>query len=161
MAITLHCPECGEEYVASALRCVDCGVALVSGEPGARPAPVEELPPVAQLVCLRTANLGFVQGLSEQLAQAGISHRIEALPDEGEETSLRRPGSLPYGVFVRQQDVDAALEVDRAHMRHVIPDLPAEGVAPAGGEGCPACGAAITPDAAECSDCGLALVADA
>jgi hypothetical protein len=161
MAGTRHCPECGEEYVSTAMQCVECGVPLVAGE-ATGIAPADELPPIAQLVCLRAATLAFARGLSEQLAQAGISHRIEAAHDEGEEVALRRPGAnMPYGVYVRSADVEAAVEVDREYMRQAIPDLPVGGQETTGSEACPACGAPLAPDASECSDCGLTLVADA
>jgi len=161
MAGTRHCPECGEEYVSTAMLCAECRVPLVSGESRGS-APVEDLPPAAQLVCLRAATLAFARGLSEQLAHAGISHRIEAAHDEGEEVALRRPGAnMPYGVYVRSEDVEAAAEVDREYMRQVIPDLEVGAQEASGDEGCPACGAPLAPDAAECSDCGLTLVADA
>ncbi len=162
MAGTRHCPECGEEYVRAATECVECRVPLVSGA-SAGVAPAGELPPIAQLVCLRAASLAFARGLSEHLARAGISHRIEAAHEEGEGVALRRPGAnLPYGVYVRSADVEAAVEVDREYMSRAIPDLPAgAGEEATGEEACPACGAALAPDAAECSDCGLTLVADA
>jgi hypothetical protein len=161
MAGTRHCPDCGEEYVRAATECVECRVPLVSGASAGVVSP-GELPPIAQLVCLRAASLAFARGLSEQLAQAGISHRIEAAHEEGEEVALRRPGAnLPYGVYVRSADVPAALEVDREYLRTAIPDLPPDAEQASGEEVCPACGAALAPDAAECSDCGLTLVADA
>jgi hypothetical protein len=164
MAGTLHCPECGEEYVSSATRCVECGVGLVS-EAGIQAAIVAELPPAAELACLRTGPLSFIQGLSAQLAQAGLSHRIEVSPeepsqDESKGIALRRPGTLPYGIYVRHADVAAGLEIDRDYMRQMIPDL-AHAPEPAGDEACPACGTPLVPDAAECSDCGLSLAADA
>ena len=153
------CPECREEYIASAQRCVTCDVPLVASEGFVRVGGPRELPPVAQLVCVRTATLSFAQALSERLAQAGITHRLESEPDSREgETQLRRPDTMPYGIYVREQDLDAAREVDRAHMRSEFPDLPD---VPEGGsvvDGCPACGAAAAPDATECPDCGLALL---
>jgi predicted amidophosphoribosyltransferase len=62
---------------------------------------------------------------------------------------------------VRREDVEAAAEVDREYMRRAIPDLEVGTAQTTGEEGCPACGAPLSPDAAECSDCGLTLVADA
>jgi hypothetical protein len=161
---TRVCPQCGEEYIASAVSCVHCDVALV-GSDGIAPARApRELPPAAQLFCVRTATLAVAQGLSERLSQAGISHRIELVPDEappqGAQGALRRrPGELPYGVYVLADDVPAASRVDRDYLRSVLPDLPADhqpGLE--GGEGCPACGAPVAPDARECPDCGLALL---
>jgi hypothetical protein len=160
MTAIVNCPECGEEYLATTRECADCGVPLVAGARAARAAePADELPPVAQLTNLRTASLGLVQRLSEMLAERGITHRIEALaPDDPEERRVRRPDTWPYGIYLREQDVAAALEIDRAFMRTVMPDLP-EGEAASPGEGgCPACGAALASDARECPDCGLALI---
>jgi len=159
------CPECGEEYLPTVIQCVHCRVALVA--PGSEPiaAPARELPPAADLVCIRTASQGFAQELSEWLSEAGITHRLEAQTGGGQ--ASQQPSSaaqrarfeeLPYGVFVRAEDAEAAREVDRAHMRSQIPDLPEEGVNETAGEGCPACGAAVAVDAAECPECGLALL---
>jgi predicted amidophosphoribosyltransferase len=158
MAAIVNCPECGEEYLATTRECADCGVPLGAAAPP-QPAPASELPPVAQLTCVRTAALGVVQALSDMLVEQGITHRIEALaPDDPDARRVRRPDASPYGVFVREQDVPAALEVDRAFMRQIIPDLPDDAEAPLAEGACPACGAAVASDAAECADCGLALV---
>lgn len=153
------CPECGEEYLPTVDRCADCRVALVAA--GVEPVAVapRELPPASQLVCLRTASLGFAQGLSDLLSEAGITHRLEADPTSREgEHNARRPDSLPFGVFVREQDLAAAREVDREFMRRQFPDVSEEPSAGAAGEGCPACGAAVAADAVECPECGLALL---
>jgi len=153
------CPECGEEYVPTALECVECRVPLVA--PGARPAATaRELPPIAELTCVRAASLDMARDLSERLSQAGISHRIQVAADLASDGALARPGAnLPYGVYVRAADLPAAQRIDRDYLRAQIPDLPAE--AEVGGEGCPACGAPVAPDATECPDCGLALIESA
>jgi hypothetical protein len=116
------------------------------------------LPPVSELVCVRAASLGWARALSELLAAEGISHRIEVASDDLEDGSVRRPGAnLPYGVYVRAEDMAEAARVDAAFVRSQIPDLPGEGEAVAGAdEGCPACGAQVG-EADECPDCGLAL----
>ncbi|HEX5065304.1 MAG TPA: hypothetical protein VFY49_04260 [Myxococcota bacterium] len=154
------CPECGEEYLPTVVQCVHCRVALVAPGGTAPDAPSQvELPPVAQLVCIRTSSLDWAQGLSERLSEAGITHRLEAQPTSREgEQNARRPDSMPYGVYVLERDAADAREIDQEHMRSQIPDLPEEGVSEAAGEGCPACGAAVAADAAECPECGLALL---
>lgn len=149
------CPECGEEYLATVLVCADCDVSLVADAP-ARVA-TRELPPVEQLVCVREASLAIAQGLSDRLADEGITHRIQVQPSPEQDPSQpRRPGTMPYGVYVLEADAQAAAVVDRAYMRSQLPDLDAE--AETGNEGCPACGAPVAPDAAECPDCGLVLL---
>jgi hypothetical protein len=156
------CPECGEEYLPTVDQCIHCRVALVAA--GAAPAPApRELPPASQLLCIRAASLGFAQRLSQMLSDAGITHRLEALERDAEgpapsAAARGRFAEMPYGVFVREEDAAAAREVDQAHMRLQIPDLPDETVEAAAGEGCPACGAAVAADAAECPECGLALL---
>lgn len=153
------CPECGEEYLHSAERCVHCEVVLVhAGElPGDGAA--QELPPIAELCCVRAASSSWARNLSALLRDAGIAHRIEAVGGEGM-GSARRPGhELPCGVYVRAEDLAAASEIDALHLASEIPDLP-EGFALDAGSGddaCPACGAALDPAAEECGDCGLAL----
>ena len=160
MSPILYCPECRSEYLGSAIRCADCDVALVEEAALDAAGATEEMPPAARLTCVRAASLGWASALSERLREAGISHRIEAAADD-DDGSVRRPGAnLPYGVYVREEDAAAAARVDDAFMRSQIPDLPAAEAAdggPPGGEGCPACGADLVADAAECPDCGLAL----
>ncbi len=158
----VFCPECRAEYLWNATLCVECDVALVaSGALG--DAAAEGLPAASELVCVRAAAVGWARTLSDRLAAAGISHRIEITHDDEEEGSVRRPGAnLPYGVYVRQDDVEAALAVDAEFMRSQIPDLPGDheaSLAAQDAESCPACGTALTSDARECPDCGLALLA--
>jgi hypothetical protein len=161
MTAIVNCPECGEEYLATTRECADCGVPLAAGATPQPEAPAE-LPPVAQLVNVRTASLGVVQRLSDALVAQGITHRIEALPpDDPDERRVRRPDTWPYGIYVREQDVPAAMNVDRAVMRSLMPDLPDATEAAAGEGGCPACGTAVAADARECPDCGLALIEEA
>jgi hypothetical protein len=151
------CPSCGAEYVWTATTCSDCGVALVAG--GSLETRTHEgLPPISELVCVRAASVGWARALSERLAEAGISHRIEVAHDDGDDGAERRPGvNLPFGVYVLPADLEAAAEVDAEFMQSQLPDLSRDaGAAPVDPESCPACGAA-TGGAAECPDCGLAL----
>lgn len=154
----VFCPECRSEYVPSATRCVECDVALVAEHALGEHRP-DELPPISELVCVRASAVGWAQALSERLAEAGISHRIEATSDDEDEGSVRRPGAnLPYGVYVRREDVEAAAAVDAEYMQSQIPDMPDATAGDVDAESCPACGAATGADANECSDCGLALL---
>ena len=156
---TRVCPDCGEEYVSTVLACPDCGVALQASDGLAPVRRPHELPPVAQLVCVRTGSLSFAQGLSERLSRAGITHRLELEPDSLEgEANARRPDSMPYGVYVREHDAGRAREIDAIHMRSQFPDMPDVPEGASVGDACPACGAVAAPDATECPDCGLALL---
>jgi hypothetical protein len=110
--------------------------------------PPDALPPASELVLVRSASARWAVSLSEQLAEAGIAHRVDDLPDRS-----------AYGVFVREGDVEAARRVDAGLVERELPDLP-EGWdigEETDDDSCPACGTAVAADAAECPDCGLAL----
>ena len=156
----LFCPRCRCEYLARVSECADCGVALVP-EHALEAATQDELPDLSELQCIRAASVGWAQGLSLRLSEAGISHRIEAAAEEGAESVRGEPGAtLPYGVWVRDADLPAARQVDEDFLRSQIPDLPEElsDAEPAGDDQCPACGTAVSASAEECPDCGLVLV---
>ena len=120
----------------------------------------DELPPISELHCIRAASASWATGLYELLSDGGIPHRIQAAGDD-RAGSVRRPGhELPYGVYVRAEDLAAASAIDARHMASEIPDLP-EGfdLDGSGIEGaCPACGEPVAADAPECGSCGLALI---
>ena len=160
-AAPVFCPRCGEEYLASTTECVDCGVPLVAESQLGSHAP-GEMPPVSELVMVRASSVGWARNLSRLLADAGISHRIEAAGGDDEDDLVkRRPNAqLPFGVYVHPQDEAAALAIDEAHLRSEIPDLPDEMDAAADADTCPACGTAVSPASTECSECGLVLAFD-
>ena len=157
----LFCPGCRSEFVSTATRCVECDLALVA-ESALGDASVDAMPPIEELVCIRAASVGWAQGLSERLAAAGVSHRIEVTHDDEDDGSVRRPGAnLPYGVYVLPQDVDAAMAVDAAFTEYQIPDLPGpDDASGASEDACPACGAELTPTTAECPECGIVLLVE-
>jgi hypothetical protein len=145
------CPACGGEYVHTVEACPACGVRLVvAGEPIA----VQELPPASQLRRIRSASFSWARSFSERLVEAGIAHRVELdpAPERGER------GERSCSVFVREQDVELAAQLDAEHVRAQIPDLPEDFSAAAADEGrCPACGEPADLEAAECPSCGLAF----
>lgn len=157
------CPRCEAEYLATAIECVECGVALVHPEQLASAA-VQDLPPASELTCIRAASIAWTRALSERLSDAGIAHRVEAIrgdADDDDDAVRNRPNyRLPCGVYVRPEDVAAAAQIDAAFMRSQIPDLP-DGHEISGGsqdaEACPACGERVGLGARECPGCGLAL----
>jgi len=160
--VSMHktCPRCGEEYVASVRICVECGVALDAEARASMTAPVAELPPLEALVELRNAEVRWIEGLAERLAEEGIPSRVE-LPDQDDRrVQGRGMGAVRCTLYVRGEDAEAAARVDAEFARTQVPDLPAEVVeSSADGESCPGCGAAVAPDAQECPECGLAFVA--
>jgi len=152
------CPRCGEEYLHTAVECVHCEVALVLPDQLGE-VPVDSLPPPSELRRLRAAGAAWVVALSEQLTEREIPHRVEPLNEA--ESDAQGGGAGPYGVYVREDDFEAARVVDLAYLKREMPDLDEsqleEGFAGADDGACPACGDPIVPDADECGGCGLAL----
>lgn len=151
-----HCPQCRAEYVHETMRCSDCDVPLVLEEELETRQGLE-MPPIAELVLVRAATWGWVERLATRLADSGIDCRVEPLED-----SDRHPSSTSAptcGCFVRPEDAERAATIDADFMRSEIPDLPDEAHEIEAGS-CPACGTENDPNAAECSDCGLAFAID-
>jgi predicted amidophosphoribosyltransferase len=148
------CPSCREEYLATVERCAECDVALAS----AGELPPEEdagLPPVEEMAQLRVENPVWIESLAAHLAEQGIPSRVVLLDSDA--PTARRHGA-PCALFVVPADLERARRIDEELLRRQLPDLP-EG-ADTGwseAEGCPACGAAVDPQASECPDCGLAF----
>lgn len=147
------CPECESEYMHTATSCVHCNVELVHFEERVA-APANELPPASELSLVRAAGMGWVLSLSGRLVEAEIPHRVDPL-EERDEGSGTPPG--PYGVYVRERDLDAARRVDAAHIAHEIPDAHEASGHSVAEDACPACGDPISESDAECAGCGLAF----
>jgi predicted amidophosphoribosyltransferase len=159
------CPACGSEFQMRMERCLDCGASLVVALPGADPRDAFEaheepaIPP--DCVHLRTAAVGWIRRLSEDLDEAGIRHW--ATPPE-----WRRDPSL----YVLPDDQEAALRVDRARYEVEVPGITAEDALPQAPvrprrrdpaddldvKLCPRCGGEYQLWAEVCADCGVALV---
>jgi hypothetical protein len=147
------CPECESEYMHTVTSCVHCDVELVPFEELVA-APASELPPSSELSLVRAAGMGWVVSLSERLVEAAIPHRVDPL-EKRDEGSGNPPG--PYGVYVRERDLDAAQRIDAAHIAHEIPDAHEASGHAVAEDACPACGDPISESDAECAGCGLAF----
>ena len=157
--VSLHkiCPRCGEEYVAAAQTCVDCGVPLGSEGPSEQ-APLQELPALDSLVALRNAEVSWIDGLAHALAEAGIPSRVELPPQDTRSVQGRGMGAVRCTLYVRREDAEAATGIDAEFARTQVPDLPeATSAAWAEAETCPGCDAPVPSDAEECPECGLAF----
>lgn len=148
------CPRCREEYVATVERCPACGVALVAAPDAVLEDP-EALPPASELVRVRVEHPSWIETLAEELAAEGIPSRVELVAADRPAT---RGAPAPCALYVRPADAERARAVDAALLRSQLPDLP-EHVSSewSDAEACPACGAALEPEAAECAGCGLAF----
>ena len=158
----LYCPRCEGEYLASVTICASCDVALVP-DLAAAVHEADAMPEVSDLECVRAASMGWAQGLSDRLAQAGISHRIEAVGDDDDESLREQPNALlPYGVWVLPADLERARAIDDEYLRGQIPDLPTAepGSSEAAADQCPACGDSVSESATECPGCGLVLLVE-
>jgi len=150
------CPRCGEEYVHTMQRCVDCDVPLGSDAPVAEAA--IEMPPIEQLVALRNAEVAWIEGLAHALADAGIPSRVELPRREDQSVQSRGMGAIRCNIFVRPEDGPAATRVDAEFARTQVPDLPdAEAGEWGESESCPGCGTELGADATECPECGLSF----
>lgn len=142
-----------------AARCADCDVDLVEVHELEAETAGEELPPAAELSCVRVAPLPWIRALSGGLEQQGISHRVEpATPDDApEHQNADAFGDAQlFGLYVEPAHAAAARELDGGIAAQVLPEE-----APPLDEGeeaaCPACSSPLEPDSVECPDCGLVL----
>ena len=151
------CPRCGEEYVHTMERCVDCDVPLGTDAPAGFEAP-PDLPPTEQLVALRNAEVPWIEGLAHALAAAGIPSRVELPRHEDQSVQSRGMGAIRCNIFVRPADALAAARVDAEFARTQVPDLPHDEAGEWGeGDACPGCGTEVASDASECPECGLSF----
>jgi len=152
---TKRCPECGEDFLPTATVCSDCGVPLrlaaeLSGAPVGGGPQLE-----GELVLVRAEGPAWVEQLADRLRAAGIPSRVEIIDPERFKARSGVSGTA-CGLFVRPGDLARAQEIDAVVQREQIPDLPAD-AREGESDGCPACGAAVAPEARECPDCGLFL----
>jgi hypothetical protein len=150
------CPRCGGEYLLTAEVCADCGGPLAVRGEVSDPAPekgeeartfhVPEslvLPPSNDLVCLCCRSLEAAESLAERLAAADIPHRLDPGPFG--------PSLKVACLYVWPADADAAAAIDD----ELFGGAPVEESDRAELATCPACGAEHSPEAPECSSCGL------
>src|SRR5262245_38823066 len=93
------CPRCGVEYVATALVCSDCNVALeVLPVGGREPPATASLPPASELTRIAAGGPWEMERLALELQEAGISCRIDAMPSSAP-ISRRVAGAPPRGSY--------------------------------------------------------------
>jgi hypothetical protein len=151
------CPECRVEYNLSAQHCVDCRVELIPPHALAPELEAEELPPAAELTCIRVAPLAWMRALSGALTQEGVAHRVEpAQPEaapEGQRPDVFGDGDL-FGLYVRDEHADVARQLDGTMAAQLIPEEAPE-LQEGEEDACPACGTPLTSQDVACPDCGL------
>jgi len=105
-----------------------------------------------ELHLVRSAPLDWVHALAERLDEAGIARHVNPIGE-------RRATDSTWGVYVREADLERALELDRVVMRELMPDVP-EDFDPStlDTNQCPACSEPVSEGASECPGCGLALL---
>ncbi len=151
------CPQCRAEHTHVSVRCADCDVELVHPESLAPEPGTVELPPAAELDCVRVAPLPWIRALSEGLERGGIPHRIEpataADAPEDQNCEIFDDAQL-FGLYVEPPAGAAARELDGAIVSQVLPEE-APRLAAGEQDACPACGAALPDTAIECPECEL------
>ncbi len=170
-----HCPRCRSDFQPHITACLDCGgptqerddedddddlpPAPEAPEP-AEPEPDDDewddedetperapaIPPDAEVVVLRRADLDWIQDLAAALAARDIPARIDPLAGD----------SRHFALSVRREDGEAAAAIDRevylAGLREELPTLPEERHG-----ACPACGTEVPAGHEECPECGLVV----
>src|SRR5262245_39002930 len=159
------CPECGAEHVHTAVICVDCNVALeIAPAEGPEPLPSAPFPPASELTRVAVGSPWELERLALHLQEASLSSRIDRV-GPGEPALRQAPGAAPRGsgarlaLYVLPEQADAARGVIQDVLLRDAPGAGTEAREGAPLEACPACGAAISPTASACADCGLEFVA--
>jgi len=141
------CPECREEFVATALRCADCDVDLVVEAPAsAGPDRSGGLPEAQELAPLLRGGPWELEQIAHALAADGVASRIDPFPPEG---------GKELALYVRPEALAEAQHALEAYRAESLPDAPEAGGLGEDLHHCPACGADLPEDAGECPDCGL------
>jgi hypothetical protein len=110
--------------------------------------------PPSEFVGLTWRRPAELAPLVEALEGAGVRYVL------ADDSQVRIRGSGGVGqfsglyVFVHQNDLDRAREIEQRQLRESLPDLPEDGAARDEGA-CPACGEPLAESAAECGSCGL------
>ena len=144
------CPACNARFPDDFARCAHCGGRLRDEAPRDADAPDGLSEGLSILASRHPAEAGR---LLEALALAGIDFLPRAEGSAGADAFTGSSGhEALVHVFVSDQDMERAVAVDRALFPELRPDA-IEFEA----DRCPACGAGLASDAAECSDCGLAF----
>ena len=160
-----RCTQCGAEYQRTVERCVDCGARSSTRWIRIRGARASRRVAAAgrRAGLLRVADPWRLEELAEALQRAGIGSRIDSDPPGGrianpEDTGEygRSGADARVAIYVRESDLDAARRVRPEMLARRTPDL-GRSSRRAELNACPACGGALSPDAAECVACGLAF----
>jgi hypothetical protein len=106
----------------------------------------------AQLHLLRSATFDWTNRLAEKLEEEGVPHRV--LP-----VGEKRSTDGMWAVYVPQEEMELAREIDREVMLELFPDLPDDyDPAALDTSRCPACQEPVVEGATTCAECGLAIV---
>ncbi len=149
-----YCPQCGDEFQNWAERCPDCDVALGFERPSAEgtATATSDLPPASELVPVFVGEPWQVHDPVGTLNTAAIPCRVDAYPpgdisDSGEHIGGFGAGTK-VGVYVRQDDIEAVMQIDADWVRATL-------ATEAALDACPACQAPLAEDAVGCNACGL------
>jgi RNA polymerase subunit RPABC4/transcription elongation factor Spt4 len=150
------CPKCNVGFAPDTAVCPICKIPLVSEDESDElvdefseiPAPIILDDDLSSLNKLRTADVGWVHHLQDELAEARIPHCIEQ----------SQPRRMVFSVYVRPEDLPRAKEIDERVFAREVPD--GEGMSHAEDldfSSCPGCGNRLGENDLKCSSCGLDL----
>ncbi len=166
------CPECGGEFVPEMEVCPDCGETLRwSREVDAWDQPtlvggLEPLEPSPELALVRADELGLIEALASRLVERGIRSLVHTSPTPDaaaheESLAANELGRYRHFLFVRREDLGAAVEVDREVLLEEVPELAAAGdFTQPDLFTCPSCGSRWPEGTPECPGCGLGFELD-
>lgn len=154
MADTKICPDCSCDYLAHVESCLDCGTPLLSREEHRRRQEERQRLREAALeeaVSLRQGELQWLEELHAVLLDSRISSKILADPNCGK-------GCRPvWHLLVSRRDAERAHHRLEEYFSEIHPEARETQERMSQGQ-CPACGTSVSPDTAECPDCGLVLL---
>ena len=160
--IVAVCPSCGSEFQPHVTHCLDCGTPTRSSHAAPELPPrirrenpdvlVSPLPlsPETPAALATASSADWAKELEGVLARNGIPCRLD-IHDPKE-----RP-TRTYAVWVAEDDLDRARELERELQRAKIPDYDETFPELPPADVCPACGSAVSSEDEECPSCGLAL----
>ena len=152
-----HCSHCDAQFDDATARCVHCQRKL-RGAPATATGSTQ---PTLALLAERQPI--FAAPLLDALTEAEIPFEPVGKGNT-HEVNVHRGSSgrrARVAIFVPAEHLERARAVEADLLARTLPDLP-EGYDPnssVGGE-CPACGHPLPMEAAECADCGLAILSE-
>ena len=149
------CPDCEAEYFAHIENCADCGTLLLLPEEVKKAQEEKNRcmeKALENQVVVREGDLKWMGELYNVLIDSGIPCSIS-----GDDGCKKGCCGDKLRLLVSSEDVEKASKRIDEYYIEVHPEMQASQEMVSQGK-CPACASPVSPDAAECPDCGLTLL---